>query len=142
MYRAAQIGFREDSGLYSFKNFKNLTTVCEDIAYCLVWYFILSHLVVFANYTYAVTATCQVVRALLEAQDSQGHPVNLAFKAHLASQAVLVSQVHLVHMEDLAMQELQDPRARPVALGHQVMYFVTINLRNIETYFFVILFRV
>jgi len=37
------IGFREVSGLNSFKNFSNLTTDCEDIAYWLVGYFILSH---------------------------------------------------------------------------------------------------
>jgi len=37
------IGFREVSGLNSFKNFSNLATGCEDIAYCLVGYFILSH---------------------------------------------------------------------------------------------------
>jgi len=37
------IGFREVSGLTSFKNFYNLTTGCKDIAYCLVGYFILSH---------------------------------------------------------------------------------------------------
>jgi len=37
------VGFREVSGLNSFKNFKNLTTGCEDIAYFLVGYFILSH---------------------------------------------------------------------------------------------------
>jgi len=37
------VGFREVSGLNSFKNFKNLTTGCEDIAYCLVGYFIFSH---------------------------------------------------------------------------------------------------
>jgi len=36
------VGFREVSGLNSFKNFKNLTTGCEDIAYSLVGYFILS----------------------------------------------------------------------------------------------------
>jgi len=30
------------SGLNNFKNFKNLTTDCEDIAYCRVGYFILS----------------------------------------------------------------------------------------------------
>ena len=37
------VGFREVLGLNSFKNFSNLTTGCEDIAYCLVGYFILSH---------------------------------------------------------------------------------------------------
>jgi len=37
------VGFREVSGLNSFKNFQNLTTGCKDIAYCLVGYFILSH---------------------------------------------------------------------------------------------------
>ena len=37
------VRFREVSGLSSFKNFKNQTTDCGDIAYCLVGYFILSH---------------------------------------------------------------------------------------------------
>jgi len=37
------IGFKEVSGLNSFKNFKNLTSDCKDIAYGLVGYFILSH---------------------------------------------------------------------------------------------------
>ena len=36
--------WREMSGLNSFKNLKNLTSGCENIAYCLVGYFILSQL--------------------------------------------------------------------------------------------------
>jgi len=49
-YRVAQnkirqipVRFREVSGLSSFKNFKNRTTGCKDIAYSPVGYFILSH---------------------------------------------------------------------------------------------------
>ena len=37
------VKFREVSGLSSFKNFKNQTTGCGDIAYSPVGYFILSH---------------------------------------------------------------------------------------------------
>jgi len=37
------VRFREVSGLSSFKNFKNQTTGCGDIAYSPVGYFILSH---------------------------------------------------------------------------------------------------
>ena len=37
------VRFREVSGLSSFKNFKNQITVCGDIAYSAVGYFILSH---------------------------------------------------------------------------------------------------
>ena len=37
------VRFREVSGLSSFKNFKNQTTGCGDIAYSPVGFFILSH---------------------------------------------------------------------------------------------------
>jgi len=40
------VRFREVLGLSSFKNFKNQTTDCGDIAYCRVGYVILSHPVV------------------------------------------------------------------------------------------------
>jgi len=40
------VRFKKVSGLSSFKNFQNQTTGCEDIAYYLVGYFILSHHVV------------------------------------------------------------------------------------------------
>ena len=47
------VRFSNVSGLSSLKNFKNQTTVCGDIAYCLVGYFILSHPVYTYRYSYS-----------------------------------------------------------------------------------------
>jgi len=71
------VGFKEVSRLYSFKNFKNLTTGCKDIAYCLVWYFILSHPVE------------QTIHPFFNIQQSKSHTRTLVrecFKGDEASQ--------------------------------------------------------
>ena len=72
------VRFKEVSGFSSFKNFKNQTTGCGDIAYSPMGYFTLSH-PVYADDIALLAGSCYGLQKMLDICTEYGHTWNITF---------------------------------------------------------------